>query len=368
MIKRHQRMNARCLGRFRRNGGSSVHDDENQLIRVTITNATKSEFRYDGKMRRRERIEFVWAGNTWVTNLLVRYVYDGNLVVQERHYVPQPFGEILQTVVSYTRGNDLSGSLEGAGGIGGLLARTDHSTFNLQPSTAFYHADGNGNVTCLVDEQNAVVARYIYDPYGTITASQGSLADANLYRFSSKEFHPQSELVYYLYRYYEPNLQRWVNRDPLGEPGFEIVRLVGQTPLIRKLLFAINDPQIQIIMTKAFQDKKGISLEDFLYILQTIETSYAPKWPAELLANPNLFHFGGSNPINGFDEWGNKWYDPRTWKWAEPIIEAIQYIVPYSEFFSAARCIPDVIDIGNQQPAKRKFLEDEDAEVPPTAG
>lgn len=106
-----------------------------------------------------------------------------------------------------------------AGGIGGLLARTDHSTFNLQPSTSFYHADGNGNITCMVDDQNHAVARYIYDPFGNIASSQGPLAEDNLYRFSSKEFHPQSGLVYYLYRYYEPNLQRWVNRDPYGERG-----------------------------------------------------------------------------------------------------------------------------------------------------
>ncbi len=47
----------------------------------------------------------------------------------------------------------------------------------------------------------------------------GSLAEANLYRFSSKEFHPNSGLVYYLYRYYEPNLQRWISTDPSGEMG-----------------------------------------------------------------------------------------------------------------------------------------------------
>jgi RHS repeat-associated protein len=233
MINRHQQMRSSRPGRFGPNGGLPVHDDENQLIRVTITNATKSEFRYDGKMRRRERIESVWAGNAWVTNLLVRYVYDGNLVVQERHYVPQPFGEILQTVVSYTRGNDLSGTLQGAGGIGGLRARTDHSTFNLQPSTAYYHADGNGNVTSLTDDRNTVVARYNYDPYGNITASQGSWADANLYRFSSKEFHPQSELVYYLLRYYEPNLQRWMNRDPFEEDGGDnLFQFVGNNPCV----------------------------------------------------------------------------------------------------------------------------------------
>src|SRR5206468_2532399 len=45
------------------------------------------------------------------------------------------------------------------------------------------------------------------------------LADANLYRFSSKEFHTTSGLHYYLYRYYDAGLQRWLNRDPIGEGG-----------------------------------------------------------------------------------------------------------------------------------------------------
>jgi hypothetical protein len=46
-------------------------------------------------------------------------------------------------------GKDLSGSLQGAGGIGGLLARTDMNSLWTQPANAhaFYHADGNGNIT-----------------------------------------------------------------------------------------------------------------------------------------------------------------------------------------------------------------------------
>jgi RHS repeat-associated protein len=66
-----------------------------------------------------------------------------------------------------------------------------------------------------------------YDPYGNLLASSGPLADANLYRFSSKEYHPNSGLVYYLYRYYDPNLQRWVNRDPIEEDGdYNLYRVV----------------------------------------------------------------------------------------------------------------------------------------------
>jgi RHS repeat-associated protein len=40
-----------------------------------------------------------------------------------------------------------------------------------------------------------------------------------LYRFSSKELHSNSGLYYYGFRFYDPSLGRWINRDPLGEAG-----------------------------------------------------------------------------------------------------------------------------------------------------
>jgi RHS repeat-associated protein len=58
------------------------------------------------------------------------------------------------------------------------------------------------------------------------------LADANLYRFSSKEFHVASGLVYYLYRFYEPTLQRWLNRDPIQDlGGLNLYEFVGNDPV-----------------------------------------------------------------------------------------------------------------------------------------
>src|SRR5207248_799340 len=116
---------------------------------------------------------------------------------------------------------DLSGSLEGVGGIGGLLARTDIGVFAVgsRLAHAFFHADGNGNITALIYTNQTFAAKYQYDPFGNILSKSGPLADANLYRFSSKEYHPASGLIYYLYRYYEPNLQRWLNRDPIREAG-----------------------------------------------------------------------------------------------------------------------------------------------------
>jgi len=204
------------------------YDDENQLKRVTVAGAWKSEFEHDGLLRRRARREYTRSGGSWVQTNEVHYLYDRRLVVQERdaNNVPQ---------VTYTRGNDLSGDLQGAGGIGGLLARSDRGLLAVGDPAghAYYHADGNGNITCLVAQDGSVVAQYAYDPFGNILAMSGTLASANLYRFSSKEYHPNSGLVYYLYRYYDPNLQRWLNRDPIGERrGLNLFTFVDNGPTL----------------------------------------------------------------------------------------------------------------------------------------
>lgn len=171
----------------------------------------------------------------------------GNVVIEERSAGNSP-------LVDYTRGNDLgesfqglprernvrahspwaaaessktqsataAQSLTGEPGIGGLLART-HNGEEVPGSTlanAFYHADGNGNVTCLILQNQQIAAKYLYDPFGNMLAMSGPLAGANKYRFSSKEWDDNAGLYYYLYRFYDPNLQRWPNRDPVTEIGF----------------------------------------------------------------------------------------------------------------------------------------------------
>src|SRR5207244_2924268 len=62
-----------------------------------------------------------------------------------------------------------------------------------------------------------IVARYAYDPYGNTLSISGSKAALNPYRFSSKEQHDRSGFFHYGYRWYVPEVQRWVNRDPLGD-------------------------------------------------------------------------------------------------------------------------------------------------------
>ena len=68
---------------------SFTYDDENQLIQVCVTNQWLTQFAYDGKMRRRIRQECALQNGVWVQTNEVFYVYDGNLVIQERD-VKQP--------------------------------------------------------------------------------------------------------------------------------------------------------------------------------------------------------------------------------------------------------------------------------------
>jgi RHS repeat-associated protein len=196
----------------RQGGASYTYDDENRLVSLVNGTSYRTDFTYDGLGRLRVRTEYIWNISSWSVNTITWYVYDGSRVIQERD------GTSNTPSVAYTRGPDLAGQMEGAGGIGGLLARSSY--FGGNPTTHyFYHADGNGNITYLVDSSQALAASYRYDAFGNTLSSSGSRAAANVYRFSSKEVHANSGMYVYMFRFYDPNLQRWINRDPVEEAG-----------------------------------------------------------------------------------------------------------------------------------------------------
>jgi RHS repeat-associated protein len=109
--------------------------------------------------------------------------------------------------------------LQGAGGIGGLLARSADYSGGVFSQHDYYHADGQGNITYLEDNTQSQAASYAYDPYGNLLSSAGTLATANTYRFSSREYVPSSGLYVYLYRFYNPGTERWLNQDTFQEAG-----------------------------------------------------------------------------------------------------------------------------------------------------
>jgi len=101
---------------------------------------------------------------------------------------------------------DLSGTMQGAGGVGGLLAVRVHDG---EDAGDYYPAfDGNGNVTEYLDDEGTVQAHYEYDPFGrdiTPEGNEGDLHDLFTHRFSTKQLDSVTGWYYYGYRWCAPS-------------------------------------------------------------------------------------------------------------------------------------------------------------------
>ncbi|MFM2198805.1 MAG: hypothetical protein RLZZ505_2237, partial [Verrucomicrobiota bacterium] len=194
-------------------------DSENRLLSVTPNTPAIGEkslaYIYDAHHRRTIRNIQEWNGNSWGLIESTRFLYDGWNVIAE--YALTSTTETL--IRERTWGTDLSGSLQGAGGVGGLLMVEEIGTTT---SAYHYQYDGNGNVTEITDHTGAKVATYRYDAFGNTLVATGSYAATNRYRFSTKPLDNEianAPLYYYAYRYYDPMTGRWPSRDPIGERG-----------------------------------------------------------------------------------------------------------------------------------------------------
>ena len=216
-------------GNMLANGGwTYTWNDENRLATATRADGLqKLEFVYDFQGRRRiKRAYSRPTGNDpFALAKTTLFVYDGWLLLQER---ATDHVAATTTARTYLHGLDLSDQLGGegmdanatAGGIGGMLAVTTSRSDSAIASSLLYLYDGNGNVAALVDPVTTEsAAAYEYSPFGKTLVAHGPLADANPFRFSAKYTDTETGLVYYGYRYYESELGRWINRDPVGEVG-----------------------------------------------------------------------------------------------------------------------------------------------------
>ena len=189
-------------------------DAENRLTNMTSLSSAptgsklKLDFAYDAQGRRIQKIVSTNNGSAYVGQYTNRFVYDGwNLIA-----VLSPNSSLLS---SYVWGTDLSGSRQGAGGVGGLL-----ETVNYGVSTNFVAYDGNGNVSALVKvSDGTVTGQYEYGPFGELIRASGLAAKANPFRFSTKYQDDESDLLYYGYRFYNQSTGRWLGRDPAEEEG-----------------------------------------------------------------------------------------------------------------------------------------------------
>ena len=220
-------------------------DGENRLVAMTMTNVAgiansnrlQLQFAYDYLGRRVQKVVSTWNGIAFTSPVTNKFVYDGwNLLA-----ILNPQSSLLQ---SFMWGKDLSGNLQGAGGVGGLLMA------NFNGTDCFTAYDGNGNITSLINATDkSLAARYEYSPYGQLIRETGLLAAQMPFRFSTKFWDEESGLIYYNMRVYSSTLGRWISRDPTTDQIF-----------LNLYLFCKNNPL-------SYFDPDGRSWEDFFQVV-----------------------------------------------------------------------------------------------------
>jgi RHS repeat-associated protein len=178
-------------------------DGEDRLISMeTIPNVPveakqRLEFAYDYMSRRIQKKVYRWdvPSGLFQPQFITRFVYDGwNLIAE--------IDGNNSLVRSYVRnGADLL-LINGGGDV--------HQV----------GYDGNENLAVLVKASTGrVSASFDYDPFGQTLKAAGEFASQNPFRFSNQYTDGETGLVYYGYRYYNPQIGRWISRDPSAEAG-----------------------------------------------------------------------------------------------------------------------------------------------------
>ena len=188
-------------------------NDENRLV-MASNDTTIVTYAYDhrGRMVRKEishegtktrRIEYLW--DDW--NIIRETTIDNCQTVQPSN---------CQT--DYVWGLDLDGTLQGAGGVGGLLAVVRNDGVFLPTY------DANGNVSEYVSTNVEIVAHYDYSPFGEPLVASGPLAASFPHRFSTKPWCAYTVQVEYQKRNYRPDIGRWMSRDPSGKEESYVIK------------------------------------------------------------------------------------------------------------------------------------------------
>ncbi len=165
------------------------------------------------------------AGGRWIsktvypTGQYVRYCYDGDQVIAEYDGA----GTLLRKFV-YAPGVDEPIC---------MIAVDDQTETRY-----YYHYDGLGSVVALSNNSGTIVERYQYSVFGETqilsadyTPRTASLY-GNSYLFTGREYEASIGLYYYRARFYNPELGRFLQTDPIGyADGLNWYAYCGNNPI-----------------------------------------------------------------------------------------------------------------------------------------
>ena len=223
-------------------------DGENQLVHIEALGSLPTDerkkltFSYDDAGRRIQKQVWVWniSGNSYISGTNTLFAYDGWNFVAELDGMSNG---VLEK--SYLWGTDLSGSLQLACGVGGLLAitrNTQNSNLSATALSDFVCCDGNNVATLIAAQDGSVSADYQYNPFGEIVKMTGIRAEQNPVRFGGKYYDEEINLIYYTLRFYNPQTGTFISRDPTQEQGGIDVYAICRNDLLNRVdPFGLDD-------------------------------------------------------------------------------------------------------------------------------
>jgi RHS repeat-associated protein len=207
----------------------------NQSRKYLSADQTKRwEFTWDGENRLREAKVIADAA----TLRTVTFKYDpfGRRVRKEVQGLAPQVPVPLTTTYTYD-GEDIVLQFESDGTTATTTKYVhgpgiDEPLAMLRDGASFsYHADGLGSVVAVSDGNKSIVAKYGYDAFGMVSASDPAFANA--YAYTGREWDKEIGLYYYRARYYDPMEGRFISRDPIGFAGGDVnlYAYVGNRPI-----------------------------------------------------------------------------------------------------------------------------------------
>ena len=93
------------------------------------------------------------------------------------------------------------------------------ATASATPVMYYYVTNLQGDVVSILNAGGTSVAEYSYNAWGKVLSATGTMAAINPIRYRGYYFDSDSGLYYLKSRYYDPNLQRFINSDDIASTG-----------------------------------------------------------------------------------------------------------------------------------------------------
>jgi len=182
-----------------------LYDAENRLVRIDLPGGDYEEYQYDGFGQRVAVLKNGTVHNT--------YVYDN----------------LFEAVAIKDNADNSQYIIRGlgfAGGVGGIIGIHDSGNGNI--TNYFNH---HGDLINATASDESVLLLNEFDAFGNIKSSAG--IQNSDYGYSSKEHNDESGLYYFGGRYYSPEQNQWLSKDPLGfDAGYNMYAFVSNNPVM----------------------------------------------------------------------------------------------------------------------------------------